>query len=117
MAETLTTRINDRNGSGEIVEKEFIRVVFQSGLPKDAGINGCRVEDVLSLGLEKLEEYQNGPLACAENEQAIQGLAFAIRALDERIRRRQEQGVLNTMSRHETRRTEDWHEDFSATGA
>ena len=117
MAETLTTRMPSRNGSGEVVEKEFIRVVFQSGLPKDVGINGCRVEDVLQLALDRLEEYQNGPLACEENEQAMQGLAFSIRALEERIRRRQEQGVLNTMARHETVRTEDWHEDFSATGA
>lgn len=107
----------NHNGSGEVVEREFIRVVFQSGLPKDVGINGCRIEDVLQLAMDKLEEYQNGPLACEENEQALQGLGFAIRSLEDRIRRRQEQGVLNTMSRHETIRTEDSHEDFSATGA
>ena len=117
MPETLTTRMPSRTGAGEVVEKEFLRVVFQSGLPKDVGINGCRVEDVIQLAVERLQEYQDGPLGCLENEQALQGLAFAARSLEERKRRREEQGVLNTMARHETLRTEDWHEDFSATGA
>src|SRR5580658_9303950 len=117
MVQSATTRMPSRNGAGEVVEKEFIRIVFQSGLPKDVGINGCRVEDVLTLAFDRIEQYQNGPLACEENERALYGLKFAMRALEERIRRRQEQGVLNTMVRHETVRTEDSHDDFSATGA
>lgn len=117
MAQLTTNRTSSRTGVGEVVEKEFLRVVFQTGFPKEVGVNGCRVEDVIRLAAERLESYQSGPLACAENEEALAGLHAALLALDERIKRRQEQGVLNTMYRHETVRTEDLDEDFSATGA
>ena len=117
MPESVVPRPSSRFAAGEVVEKEFVRVVFQSGFPKDVGINGCRVEDVVQLAMERLDEYQDGPLGCEENEQAIQGLKFALRALEDRRRSRADQGVLNTMSRHETVRTEDFHYDFSATGA
>jgi len=117
MPESVVPKPISRFIAGEVVEREFVRVVFQSGFPKDVGINGCRVEDVIQLAADRLDEYQEGPLGCEENEQAIQGLKFAIRALEDRRRSRAEQGVLNTMSRHETVRTEDFHYDFSATGA
>jgi hypothetical protein len=112
-----TARTANRSGAGTVVQNEFIRVVFQDGFPQDVGINGCRVEDVLLLAADRIGEYQAGALSCEENEQALQGIHLALRALEERHRRREEQGVLNTLGRHETVRTEDWHDDFSATGA
>jgi hypothetical protein len=117
MAQLITNRTSNRTGLGEVVEREFIRVVFQSGFPKEVGINGCRVEDVMLLAVERLQNYQDGPLACSENEEALAHLNAALRSLQERLQRRQEQGVLNTMARHEVFRTEDLDEDFSATGA
>ena len=102
---------------GEIMETDFIRVVFQKGFPAQVGINGCRVEHVLEVAAARIEEYQQGPLACAENEDALEHIRAAIRALHDRINRRKEQGVLNTMSPHQFARTEDEDEDFSATGA
>src|SRR5688572_17893457 len=102
---------------GELLETEFIRVVFQKGFPAQVGINGCRVEDVIEVAMDRLREYQAGPLACPENEETLHHLNAAIASLRQRISRRQEQGVLNTMSPHDTRRTEDEDEDFSATGA
>jgi hypothetical protein len=102
---------------GEIMETEFIRVVFQKGFPSQVGINGCRVEHVLGVAIARLLEYQQGPLACVENEDALYHLQAAVTALQERISRRKEQGVLNTMSPHQITRTEDEDEDFSATGA
>jgi hypothetical protein len=104
-------------GIGEVVELPFIRVVFQCGLPKDAGLNGCRIEDVIDVALFKLDQYQREPLACEENAEAIRYLKLAKQSLAQRIQRRQVQGVLNTMTRHEPIRTEDENEDFSATGA
>jgi len=104
-------------GGGQVFERPYIRVVFQSGLPRESGVNGCRVEDVIEVAMDRLEQYQNGPLACSENEEAIRNLRQAIQALDLRIRRRREQGVLNTMGQHDIVRTEDEDEDFSATGA
>ena len=102
---------------GDLVETPFVRVVFQRGLPREAGVNGCRIEDVIDVALGKLNQFQDGPLACEENAEAIRYLKLAKQSLYERIQRRQAQGVLNTMSAHETFRTEDDHEDFSATGA
>jgi hypothetical protein len=103
--------------TGKIVESEFIRVVYQQGLPQTVGVNGCRVEDVIAVAMARLDDYQNGLLACEENEEAITFLRKATRSLEDRRRRRMEQGVFNTMSRHVIVRTEDEHEDFSATGA
>jgi hypothetical protein len=94
-----------------------MRVVFQTGFPGEVGINGCRVEDVLELAIERLSQYQRGPLACVENAEALRCLDEAVTALHLRIRRRREQGVYHTMSQHETVRTEDELHDFSATGA
>jgi hypothetical protein len=102
---------------GDAVERPFLRVVFQRGFPKEVGINGCRVEDVIDLAIDRLQRYQRGPLACEENAQALHALEQANRVLHDRMRRREEQGVLNTMSRHVYNRTEDDHDDFSATGS
>lgn len=104
-------------GIGEIVEMPFIRVVYQCGIPKDAGVNGCRVEDVIDVALFKLNQFQIGPLACEENAEAVRYLKLAKQSLAERIQRRQIQGVFNTMAAHEPIRTEDEDHDFSATGA
>jgi len=104
-------------GGGEVVETPHIRVVFQRGLPRETGINGCRIEDVIDIALGKLNQFQNGPLACEENAEAVRYLKLAKQSLFQRTQRRQEQGVFNTMTNHETDRTEDDHEDFSATGA
>ena len=104
-------------GGGQVVERPFVRVTFQSGLPSEAGVNGCRVEDVIDVALSRLEQYQDGPLACLENEEAIRHLRQAVQMLELRLRRRRDQGVINTMSQHNTVRTEDEVEDFSATGA
>jgi hypothetical protein len=103
---------------GELVEHgDFIRVVFQRGLPQTTGVNGCRVEDVITVALERIRKYQTGSLACEENEDAIVALRAALRAMESRKRRRIEQGVFSTMKAHIGIRTEDEHEDFSATGA
>lgn len=110
-------KMPNAHGSGEILERPFLRVVFQSGLPREVGINGCRVEDVIDVAMERLRDFQKGPLACQENEDALRNLELAKHALHLRIQRRQEQGVYNTLQRHEVVRTEDEEQDFSATGA
>ena len=103
--------------AGERVEKPFIAITWQKGLPDVAGVNGCRVDDVLALAADKIKVYQSGALACEENAEALRAIEVALGALEDRRRYRTEQGVLNTMKAHETIRTEDTDEDFSATGA
>lgn len=103
---------------GETVRRgDYITVTWQKGLPTEAGINGCRVDDVLGLAAEKLNAYQQGALACDENGDALRAIEAALAALTARRQRRLEQGVFNTMRAHETERTEDMEHDFSATGA
>jgi hypothetical protein len=102
---------------GEVLERPFVRVVYQKGLPDQVGINGCRVEDVIRVAAAKLEDFQCGMLVCEENEAALRHLYAAIDALEMRLRRREQQGVLNTMYNHSSVRTEDLEYDFSATGA
>lgn len=111
------TKMLAQASAGEIVEMPYLKVVFQKGFPRDVGINGVRVQDVIQIALERLELYQRGSLACIENDTAINALRCAIETLDERARRREEQGVLNTFEPHEYVRTEDECDDFSATGA
>jgi hypothetical protein len=117
MDEMSTTTMATPTREGYVVERDFIRVVFQQGLPQDAGVNGCRVEDVISVAIQRLEFYQSGPLGCQENADALVALRNAMSALEARRFRRIEQGVFNTMGQHVIARTEDEHEDFSATGA
>lgn len=107
----------EQSAPGQHVERAFLSVTWQKGLPTEVGVNGCRVDDVLALAAEKLQEYQAGPLACEENAEALQAIAAALEAMKARQRRRREQGVLDTMQAHESERTEDVEQDFSATGA
>lgn len=95
---------------------EFISIRFQNGLPPEVGINGVRAEDVIDVLIAKLTLYQQGDLACKENEQALESLTVARDALVRRRQRRQMQGVYHTLAPHADR-TEDLHEEFSATGA
>ena len=113
----MATESNTPPSAGELVERPFLAVTWQKGLPTESGINGCRVDDVLDVVAEKLQTYQAGPLACEENAEALDALAAALAALEARRQRRKEQGVFNTMHAHESERTEDVEEDFSATGA
>ena len=94
----------------------FIQINWQSGVSGDAGVNGCRPESVLQLVWDRLEGFQGGMLACTENEVALKHLKLAIQALDERRMRRTDQGVFHTSHGHSSR-SEDHHDDFSATGA
>ncbi|OWU65244.1 MAG: hypothetical protein CBB60_005665 [Armatimonadetes bacterium Cent15-Ar3] len=97
-------------------KNEFVSIRFQNGLPPEVGINGVRAEDVIDVLISKLELYQQGTLACKENEEALASLLVARDALVRRRQRRQLQGVYNTLAPHADR-TEDLHEEFSATGA
>ena len=113
---------NDRSSAqpGHRLDRPFLNIVFQRGSADEAGVNGCRVEDVLDAVVDKLRDYQAGSLACAENEETMDFLELAKLAQLRRRKLRQDQGVFNTQRPHESifeRRTEDVEEDFSATGA
>lgn len=90
------------DGSDAVVEKPFMRIVFQHGNPTEVGVNGCRVEDVIEVVIQKLLDFQGRDLACEENRIALEHLVDAQETLVARRRRREEQGVIATENPHES---------------
>lgn len=88
------------DGSEGFVTKPFIHIIFQRGSVEEFGINGCRIEDVIEALQERLLDHQGRSLSCEENATALFHLAEAREALLLRRKRREEQGVLNTKSKH-----------------
>ena len=72
----------------------FVR--FQKGPVKMAGKNGCFMEDLLHICQHRLECFQAGEFACAENAEALDHVKKALAALDRRTRDRQQRGVEGT---------------------
>ena len=88
------------DGSEALMVRPFIQVVFQHGHPNEVGVNGCRVEDVIDVAVDRLLDFQGRNLACAENAEALEYLHLAREALAKRKRRREQQGVLNSQMPH-----------------
>lgn len=69
---TVATNIN-RN--------RYMNIKFQEGAIDEVGVNGCQVEDVIDILIEKLKSYQNGQFHSMENSIAINNLLCANYAL------------------------------------
>lgn len=94
-------KFRSMDGSEALVVRPFIQVVFQHGHPNEVGVNGCRVEDVIDLAVDRLLDFQGRNLACEENMEALEYLYQAREALLKRTRRREQQGVINTQQAHQ----------------
>ena len=90
------------DGSEAVVIRPFIQIVFQHGHPNEVGVNGCRVEDVIDVAVDRLLDFQGRNLACDENSEALEYLYQAREALLRRKRRREQQGVINTQQPHQS---------------
>lgn len=90
------------DGSKATSKSEFFDITFQHGSFLEVGVNGCRIEDIVDVVIEQLIGFQARDLACSENEQAIYHLELAKKALLARRSLREQQGVINTMSPHES---------------
>jgi hypothetical protein len=88
------------DGSEALVVRPFIQIVFQHGHPNEVGVNGCRIEDVIDVAVDRLLDFQGRTLACEENAEALEHLYLAREALLKRKRRREQQGVVNTQAAH-----------------
>ncbi|HVT12996.1 MAG TPA: hypothetical protein VHE55_12095 [Fimbriimonadaceae bacterium] len=93
-------KFRSMDGSEALVVRPFIQVVFQHGHPNEVGINGCRVEDVIDVAVDRLLDFQGRNLSCDENAEALEHLYLAREALVRRKRRREHQGVINTQKPH-----------------
>ncbi|MBV6502095.1 MAG: hypothetical protein AKCLJLPJ_00138 [Fimbriimonadales bacterium] len=89
-------------GPDDLIETEHIRIKFQKGSPQEVGINGCRIEDVIEILVQRLLDYQGREFACEENALALEHLEDAREALLLRRRRREEQGVYGRREKHVT---------------
>lgn len=93
------------DGSEALVDQPFIKIVFQHGHPNEVGINGCRIEDVIDVVVQKLLDFQGRDLACEENATALYHLDLAREALLLRRKRREQQGVIFTQKAHQSEQT------------
>lgn len=90
-------------GQGEIIEGQLpvIEIRFQAG-PLPFGVNGCSIEDVIDVLVNRLEGYQLGAFRCRENALAITKLEEAKQWLLYRTGKRQAQGVEGTNAAHKS---------------
>jgi len=70
-----------------------IVVVFQKGPVKEAEVNGCFMEDLISICIDRLEAFQRNDFKCIENAMALDGLKSALHSLDLRTKDRQHRDV------------------------
>ncbi|AUR97863.1 hypothetical protein NVP1244A_161 [Vibrio phage 1.244.A._10N.261.54.C3] len=83
--------------SGGYAQGKGIDITFQCGpMSGPTGHNGCFVEDLIAVAVERLEYYQGSKFNCKENAAAIVGLKSAMTALVSRTAKRTERGVEGT---------------------
>lgn len=88
------------DGSEAVIDLPYIKITFQHGHPQEVGANGCRIEDVIDVLVQKLLDFQGRELACEENATALYHLDLAREALLLRRRRREQQGLLGRSETH-----------------
>jgi hypothetical protein len=78
--------LHDLNGTCATVH-------FQKGGVVEAGLNGCFMEDLIAICIDRLECFQAGPFPCRENALAKTKLEEAMMWLNKRTANRKERGV------------------------
>lgn len=66
---------------------------FQEGAIQEVGVNGVQQEDLLSIVIDRLQAFQNGPFANDYNQKALDHTRWALEALKDRTRDRAARGV------------------------
>lgn len=77
---------------------DHMTVLFQRGSPLLLGENGVTLEALLAICQHRLENFQASPFACEENQEALDHIRSAIKALHLRSSRRQHQNILGTQA-------------------
>lgn len=78
-------------------EWPLVEIEFQNGTTKEAGVNGVTIEALLAIGMHRLECFQAGPFASADNAEALEHMAKAMACLQRRTRSRLARGVEGTL--------------------
>lgn len=71
-------------------------IPFQTGPVREVGVNGLTNEALLAIVQDRLERYQDGPLACPQNAAAWSSVRTALAHLHMRTRDRMARGVEGT---------------------
>lgn len=79
----------------------YINIKFQTGLV-DGKPNGAQIEEVINVLINRLEQFQAGPLACRENAKTIAYLIQARQWQVERTCKRISQKVEGTNKPHKS---------------
>ena len=81
------------------ISEKVGNVTFQKGPVKQAGTNGCFIEDLIAICIDRLTGFQSGDFACRENAKALTKLEEALHWLDHRTKDRQSRGVEGTFEK------------------
>lgn len=90
----------DDGKDANYMREDYIDIKFQEGAVDLNGVNGCQIEDVIDVLVERLQGFQQGSFPCRENALAITKLEEARLWLNERTRKRKEQGVEGKDEKH-----------------
>lgn len=88
-----------RDGEPGAVTGEEVRVRFQNGPIKEAGVNGISQEALLAIIEDRLVGFQAGPYATEDNAEALEHVRKAMECLHRRTKERMARGVEGTMAR------------------
>ena len=72
---------------------EVCDIIFQDGPVPEKGHNGVTLECLLTICKDRLEMFQSGEFACAENALALDNINGALNSLKARTRARLARGV------------------------
>ena len=81
--------------------KDFAKIKWQDGTIPEAGANGCQINDVLDIVIDRLREL-NKEFPCRENSISITKLEEARMWQDERTKNRTKQNVEGKRYNHFT---------------
>lgn len=83
--------------------KDVVKVQFQHGACGLADSTpGIFDDDLLAIVQDRMEGFQSGPFACAENQACLEAVRAAREALGSRVARRIAQGVLGANEPHKS---------------
>jgi len=77
-------------------DETSLKVLFQNGPIGEVGVNGITQEVLLAIVADRLQSFEAGPYACAENAEALKHIEAAQEALLSRTKARMARGVEGT---------------------
>jgi hypothetical protein len=86
----------ETNKSKEGAASNGVVILFQNGPIKEVGVNGVTHEALLTIVIDRLVAFQEGPFYCSENQLALQHAAHCLNALQLRTKARIARGVEGT---------------------